>query len=79
MPSDPRPAKRVRDPEALRRFRVERIGEPCELCELRPGIDPHHKKFRSGGGDDVESNLLWLCRSCHDDIHAGRISRYDLG
>ena len=69
---DPKPLPRVRDPEALRRFRLAHFGEPCEVCELRPGIDAHHRKFRSRGGDDAEENLLWLCRHCHDDIHSGR-------
>ena len=76
--SDPKPSKRKRDSALLARFRLEHVGEPCDICERRLGVDPHHKVFRSQGGGDEESNLLWLCRSCHDDIHAGRISRYDL-
>jgi 5-methylcytosine-specific restriction endonuclease McrA len=75
---DPRPSPRVRDPDALRTFRLRNYGEPCELCELRAGTHAHHKIFRSQGGDDVEENLMWLCLSCHDDIHSGRVSRYDL-
>ena len=73
---DWRPEKRVRDPEALRNFRLEHVGETCAICELRLGIELHHKIFRSGGGGDVESNLIWVCRFCHDDIHAGRLDRY---
>jgi len=76
---DPKPAGRVKDPEALRRFRLERMGEPCELCEQRPGTDVHHRVFRSQGGNDEESNLILLCRICHDGIHAGRIDRHNLG
>lgn len=57
---DPKPPKRIRDPEALRRFRLEHLGEPCSVCERRPGIDPHHVQYRSQGGDDVPENLLWL-------------------
>jgi hypothetical protein len=76
---DPRPPKRVVDPEALRRFRLENLGEPCHVCERRPGVDPHHVIFRSGGGGDVPDNLLWLCRPCHDDLHAGRSNRYPNG
>lgn len=70
---DPRPPKRVRDPDALARFRLENLGEPCEACELRPGTDAHHVRYRSQGGDDAPHNLRWLCRDCHRDLHDGRV------
>ena len=73
---DPRPPRRIRDPDAIARFRLEHLGEPCDICERRPGTDPHHVQYRSQGGADVPENLLWLCRTCHDDLHAGRINRY---
>ena len=76
VPSDPRPNARIRDKYVLHLFRLKHLGEPCDLCERRPGTDAHHKTFRSQGGDDDASNLLWLCRHCHDDIHSGRTSRY---
>lgn len=64
---------RIVDPEALRRFRLTMLGEPCEVCERRLGVDPHHRIYRSQGGHDVPENLVWLCRACHDDVHAGRL------
>jgi 5-methylcytosine-specific restriction endonuclease McrA len=76
MPPDPKPPKRIRDTEVLRRFRLENLGLPCEVCELRPGSQVHHKVFRSQGGNDEAGNLLWVCHLCHDDIHAGRTDRY---
>jgi hypothetical protein len=78
MPHDPKPAARIRDPETLRRFRMEHLFEPCDLCGIRQGTEIHHKTFRSQGGDDVEKNCLWICRWCHEDIHAGRLDRYAL-
>jgi 5-methylcytosine-specific restriction endonuclease McrA len=78
-PANPRPPQRIKDPEAVKRFRLEHLGEPCELCERRLGIDPHHKVFRSQGGNDEASNLMWLCRACHDGIHIGRLDRYRNG
>ena len=69
----------MKDPEALRRFRLEHLGEPCELCERRAGEHAHHRVFRSQGGNDEPGNLLWLCRYCHDGIHNGRLDRHNLG
>lgn len=67
--SDTRPPKRIKDPEALRRYRLSMMNEPCEACELRPGTDAHHVTFRSQGGDDTADNLIWLCRLCHNERH----------
>ena len=69
----------MRDPDALKRFRLDNLGEPCEICEKRPGSHAHHIKFRSQGGDDAAWNLLWVCVFCHDDIHAGRLDRHTFG
>ena len=54
------------------------IGEQgviiCEVCGAagridRGGFDLHHIVYRShGGGDDV-SNIICLCRKCHDASH----------
>lgn len=73
MPPDPKPSKRIRDPDLMRRLHLELAGEPCDQCDTRPGAHLHHVHFRSRGGDDVRSNLLWLCSVCHMDIHAGRL------
>lgn len=72
MPAHPKPSKRIKDPELLRRFRLENAGEPCWACERHTGIHVHHVKFRSQGGDDAKDNLRWLCGSCHDTLHGIR-------
>lgn len=59
-PSDFKPAPRVKDPDALRAFRLAHVNEPCDICERRMGAHIHHKTFRSQGGDDAPENLLWL-------------------
>ena len=71
MKPDPRPKKRVKDRDAIRRYKLERMGDPCDWCEQRPGTDAHHVVFRSQGGDDHADNLAWLCRTCHDREHFG--------
>lgn len=63
----PKPEKRKVDVEAMRRFHLEMLGEPCEVCELRPGTRIHHVKYRSRGGNDERSNFLWVCAICDGD------------
>jgi hypothetical protein len=67
-----KPSRRIRDREAIERFRLAHLNEPCEVCELRPGIQVHHRKFRSQLGGDEESNLSWLCGPCHGNAHGVR-------
>lgn len=76
MSADPKPAARVKDPIALRRFRLEHISEPCERCQIRMGSEVHHRIFRSQGGSDVDDGTLeWLCLPCHRGIHDGHLDR----
>jgi len=41
---------------------------PCEACH-RPAVDIHHI-FGRGEGRDVVTNLMALCRKCHDHAHS---------
>ena len=72
MTSDFKKRPRIKDPELLKRFRLEHVFEPCEICEMRPGTQVHHRNFRSRGGDDVEENLQWICIHCHQEAHGIR-------
>ena len=47
---------------------------PCEICSDK-AVDIHHILFKSLGGKDEISNLMALCRECHDDAHAHRYKR----
>lgn len=80
MIADPKPEKRLRDRELMRQLHLELAGEPCEVCEQRPGTILHHVQYRSRGGDDTRENLLWVCHICDAD-HGSlpSISRYDEG
>lgn len=81
--SDFRPRQRIVDRAAVERFRLEMLGEMCEVCEIRFGQHVHHVKFRSRGGDDVpvdeqgRRQFLWVCPVCDADHgNLPSISRY---
>lgn len=42
----------------------------CEACH-RPAVDIHHINGR-GKGKDIISNLMALCRKCHEKAHGGK-------
>ena len=49
----------------------------CQICGGIRGLDRHHVMPRRVGGSKnpaihSEDNLIWLCRSCHSNIHEGR-------
>jgi 5-methylcytosine-specific restriction protein A len=41
----------------------------CELCGAKSQI-AHHIVEREDGGEDVEENLLAVCNTCHNKLHA---------
>lgn len=55
---------RIENTKALEECKLK----PCLVCG-RGEADPHHLKSRGAGGDDVEWNLIPLCRNCHTAIH----------
>ncbi len=40
----------------------------CEVCNA-PAVDIHHVIYKSQGGTDEASNLIALCRYCHNKAH----------
>ena len=50
---------------------------PCEHCGAK-AVDIHHIKYRSQGGRDEISNLIALCRKCHDMAHNKELTESDL-
>jgi hypothetical protein len=42
-------------------------------------IDPHHALMKSQGGQDTLDDLIAVCRSHHDYIHANPARSYELG
>jgi len=51
-----------------------RDGYKCHHCKGKSGdsrLHVHHIVFRTNGGSDNERNLITLCKTCHDELHAG--------
>lgn len=46
----------------------------CRLCGAFSAQHHHHHiVYRSRGGKDATGNVILVCPSCHDDIHAARV------
>lgn len=45
----------------------------CQICGKKTSTEKHHKKSKGSGGDDIEENLIEVCRICHTKIHTGEI------
>ena len=53
----------------LRRGILERDNWRCQVCGCLKNLDVHHLRRRSQLGDDAETNLITLCRECHENLH----------
>lgn len=53
-----------------------RDGMACRVCGRLCVTNGHHHHlvFRSRGGQDTAANVILICASCHDDIHAHRLT-----
>lgn len=64
------------------------VGHLCERCLkkglITPGEIVHHKTFLTPeniGDPSITlnfDNLMLVCRSCHAEIHTGKIVRYEV-
>ncbi len=55
---------------------LTRDGYTCQQCKGKSQdqrLEVHHIVLRSELGSDEETNLLTLCKTCHDGLHAGTI------
>jgi hypothetical protein len=56
---------------------LTRDGYTCQQCRGKSKVERlevHHLIFRSQGGSDEETNLLTLCKTCHDGLHDGTLT-----
>lgn len=57
-------------------FVLDRDSRTCRHCKGKSRdsrLEVHHIVFRSNGGSDEAENLITLCKTCHDKVHAGDI------
>lgn len=57
-------------------FVLDRDFHTCRHCKGKSRnsrLEVHHIVFRSNGGSDEAENLITLCKTCHDKVHAGDI------
>lgn len=60
--------------QRVRQCVLVRDGRRCRVCKTKEGVDVHHIRFRSAGGEDSTANCAALCRVCHRETHAYRLS-----
>ena len=53
----------------IRSYILFRDGFRCQECGYYKHLEVHHIVPRSKGGTDEFSNLVTLCKECHDVIH----------
>lgn len=61
---------------------LTRDGYTCQYCKGKSKdskLEVHHIIFRRNGGSDEESNLICLCKTCHDKLHKNEITLKKIG
>ena len=53
----------------LRREILARDNWRCQVCGCFKNLDVHHLRRRSALGDDSQTNLITVCRECHQVLH----------
>ena len=51
---------------------LSRDEHTCQSCKSKKKnlkLHVHHIEFRSNGGTDAPTNLITLCKNCHDKVH----------
>jgi len=49
-------------------------SQHCKGKSKNSKLEVHHIIFRKNGGSDEASNLVTLCKICHDSLHCGNIT-----
>ena len=59
-----------------RAYILFRDSYKCHQCKSKSKnnrLEVHHIIFRENGGSDEPENLITMCKSCHDELHAGKL------
>ena len=60
--------------ENLRLATLLRDNFSCQQCKVKnTRLEAHHIQPKSQGGKDTIKNLITLCSTCHEKLHAGKI------
>ena len=66
--------RRKKMPEAVARVVGDRAAGRCEAMVFpvcTGGAEQlHHRQYRSRGGEHTVTNLVFICKACHDWAHA---------
>jgi len=56
----------------VKAYILYRDSYQCQKCKIKKGkLHIHHIIFRSNGGTNAPTNLISLCKFCHDRLHNG--------
>ncbi len=55
-------------------FRDNYTCQHCKGKQKNTKLNCHHIIFRRNYGPNAHENLITLCKTCHDDLHAGKFS-----
>ncbi|MBU3128746.1 RNA-guided endonuclease IscB [Clostridium tagluense] len=61
---------------------LSRDSYTCQCCKGKSKdrkLEVHHIVFRRDGGSDEESNLICLCKTCHDNLHQEKLKLKKIG
>ena len=66
--------RRKKMPVEVARVVGDRAGGRCEAMVFpvcTGGAEQlHHRQYRSRGGEHTVTNLVFICKACHDCVHA---------
>jgi hypothetical protein len=54
----------------LIKLAIEHYGEKCAKCGAKKALVVHHRHYRTIGFEKTVDDIVLLCHTCHDDLHA---------
>lgn len=63
--------------QTKRQETIARAGHKCQLCGADTRLDVHHNTYERFGGNELPTDLVVLCRSCHEIADKRRKTQRD--